>query len=349
MLRKLTPTLLFAALWCFPAQAVTFEWAKIGNPGNVDDIHDAGFGSVDYTYQISKHEVTNTQYTEFLNAVAATDSFGGTDPTLYNTSMGSNTSGGITRSGGPGSYTYSVKSDAVGKGPGGDDYTYANKPVVFVSFFDAMRFTNWLHNGQGRGGTESGVYDISNGVSEFRSDNAKFWIPSEDEWYKSAYYNPNVGGGSGTYYNYPTGTDDISNNNLPSIDTGNSTNSTTIGQSSVTTGDSSYPLTDVGAYRLSESPYGTFDQGGNVWEWNESVYDIIRGRIGRGLRGGGWGHWPTYQSADSQFAQVTTREDRFTGFRLATVPEPSTLLLGSSAAIGLWMRRRTLCRFSGIA
>ena len=75
--------------------------------------------------------------------------------------------------------------------------------MIYVSFFDAMRFTNWLHNGQGSGDTESGVYTIGSGTDEVRSASAKYWIPSEDEWYKAAYYDPN----SGVYYDYPTGTD----------------------------------------------------------------------------------------------------------------------------------------------
>ena len=202
MIRNLALTLLFTAVCCAPAKAATFDWATVGTPGNADDTHGDGYGGVDYTYRISKHEVTNAQYTEFLNAVAATDTYG-----LYNTAMGSDSWGGITRSGDSGSYTYSVKAPAVGHGPGGSDYTYDNKPMVYVSFIDAMRFVNWLHNGQGSGGTESGVYTIGTGTNEVRSAGAKFWIPSEDEWYKAAYYDPNGNGGSGAYYDYPTSTD----------------------------------------------------------------------------------------------------------------------------------------------
>ena len=105
-----------------------------------------GYGSVAYDYRIGTTEVTNAQYVDFLNAVAATDPYG-----LYNTSMGSDTRGGITRSGSgtiPDPYIYSVKADAVGQGPGGSDYAYADKPVVYVSWGDAARFSNWLNNGQ---------------------------------------------------------------------------------------------------------------------------------------------------------------------------------------------------------
>jgi len=233
---------------CFVSKAhastVTFDWATVGNPGNADDIHGPGHGSVDYTYRISKTEVTNAQYVDFLNAVADTDT-----NELYNASMGSDTVGGITRSGSSGSYTYAVKADSIGNGPGGvdgDDYTYANKPVVYVSFFDAMRFTNWLENGQptgaqGSGTTEDGVYTIGSGVNEVRNPSAIYFIPSVDEWYKAAYYDPNSGG---VYYNYPTSTDTLPNNNFPSTDTGNSANF--LDGDAYTAGNASYPMTDVG-------------------------------------------------------------------------------------------------------
>ena len=107
-----------------------------------------------------------------------------------------------------------MKEDAIGQGPNNADYTYADKPVVFVSFFDAMRFANWLHNGRPNSGfqnvitTEAGVYDINNGLTEPRAANAKFWIPSEDEWYKAAFYDTTTGAGGGdNYWTYPTRSD----------------------------------------------------------------------------------------------------------------------------------------------
>ena len=75
----------------------------------------------------------------------------------------------------------------------------------YVSFFDAMRFTNWLHNGQGSGDTESGAYTIGSGLDEVRSASAKYWIPSEDEWYKAAYHKND--GVTGDYFDYPTSSD----------------------------------------------------------------------------------------------------------------------------------------------
>src|SRR5690606_33394606 len=97
-------------------------------------------------------------------------------------------------SGSPGSYTYATKPNM------------GNKPVNYVSFFDAMRFTNWLHNGQGSGDTETGVYTIGSGLDEVRSAGAKFWIPSEDEWYKAAYHDASAGT-AGVYFDYATGSD----------------------------------------------------------------------------------------------------------------------------------------------
>jgi formylglycine-generating enzyme required for sulfatase activity len=328
--------LTFALFYAAPAHAATFDWATVGNPGNADDIHGDGYGGVDYTYRISKHEVTNAQYAEFLNAVASTDSFGGGDPTLYSPSMGSSTWGGITRSGSAGSYTYAVKSPAVGQGPGSSAYTYNNKPVVYVSFFDAMRFVNWLHNGQGSGGTETGVYNISGGLSETRSASAKYWIPSEDEWYKAAYYDPSAGGGSGGYYDYPMSSDNVPNNHLPTADTGNSGN---FYHGDYTTGNSLYPFTDVGAYARSTSPYGTFDQGGNVLEWIEEVNPLTLKRL---LRGGPGDYVFELHAAESGGAYPPTGEDSTIGFRVAStiIPEPSTMLLGALAAGGLLMRRR---------
>src|SRR2546426_9948042 len=74
------------------ASAVTIDWTPVGNRGNACDPQSQGcFGSVGYPYQISKYEVTNAQYAEFLNAVAKTDT-----NALYSTSMGFG-HGGITQ------------------------------------------------------------------------------------------------------------------------------------------------------------------------------------------------------------------------------------------------------------
>jgi len=181
-----------------PASAVvTIAWASVGEPGNPPDVaancHAASCGSVAVPYRIAKHEVTNGQYAEFLNAKAAADPLG-----LYHPSMDSDaTAGGITRGGDPGSYSYAAK-------PG-----FADKAVMYVSFYDALRFANWLHNGQGAGDTETGAYTLlggtpapGNGLTVTRNPGALVFLPNENEWYKAAFH-----GGGGLYFDYPAGSD----------------------------------------------------------------------------------------------------------------------------------------------
>ena len=137
MKTKVSMMLVVCVLLAFNSGAqatVTMTWVTVGNPGNTADTEvmttdgTTGYGSVGYTYQIGKYEVTAGQYKDFLNAVAATDTYG-----LYNESMWSHSHGcKIQRSGSSGSYTYSVASD------------YANRPVNYVSWYDTLLFVNWL-------------------------------------------------------------------------------------------------------------------------------------------------------------------------------------------------------------
>lgn len=316
------------------AHAVTFDFAHIGNAGNAGDVQSQGtFGAVAYNYAISKTEVTNEQYTEFLNAVAKTDTYG-----LYSINMGSQTYGGITQIGTSGNYSYEVKADV-------GSYTYANKPVVYVSWYDSIRFTNWLHNGQDSGDTEIGAYTLEtyiqgdkatpvNGLNITRNVDATYWLPSEDEWYKAAYHDASAGT-AGAYFDFATGTNDEPDNFLPMDDSGNSVNHYDNGY---TTGESSYPYTAVGAYGFSESSYGTYDQSGNVWEWNESR---VRFNV-RGMRGGSsGGTHPDILNAWIGGFSSPERGQGSVGFRVATVPEPSSLCLLVELAGGMLLRRRT--------
>jgi formylglycine-generating enzyme len=106
------------------------EFVTVGNPGNADapaDESGARYGGVDYTYRISKYEVTYGQYLEFLNAKAKSDPTGLYDPSMTSDKIAN----GIARSGSNGSYSYSLLSD-----------TSADLPVTFVNFTDAARYTN---------------------------------------------------------------------------------------------------------------------------------------------------------------------------------------------------------------
>lgn len=312
------------ALLAAPAPAVAIEWVPIGDPGNPGDapvptkcfVPDCG--SVAYDYRIARYETTNAQYAEFLNAV---DVAGSNPLALYNASMGSDpTFGGISLVSGnaPGS-KYVVESG------------FEDKPVTYVSFFDALRFANWMHNGRGSGDTETGAYTLlggddvpSNGTTVMRNLDARVFLTSENEWYKAAYYSP-----AGVYFDYPTGTDTPTGCVAPDSDTGNSANCD--GAGSV--------LTDVGAYALSRSPYGTYDQGGNVSEWNES---IVVGTH-RGFRGGGHGSSVTDLRVQNPYDGLPTVEFDFLGFRVAA-PEAGAPLLGATALVCLALLRRRVAK-----
>ena len=276
------------------AQAtVTMDWVAVGNAGNAAD--STGYGGVSDVYQISTYEVTAGQYTEFLNAVAATDTYW-----LYNASMWSSSYGcKIQQSGISGSYTYSVASG------------WANRPVNYVSWYDSLRFSNWLHNGQGAGDTEDGAYDMSLGSSVVRKAGAQVWLPSEDEWYKAAYHKND--GVTGNYFDYPTSSDSAPGRDA--IETTNPGNNANYYDSGYLIG-SPYYRTVVGEFELSDSPYGTFDMGGNVWEWNEA---LISG-FGRGVRGGSYGNFVGPLRSSFRLDYDPSHDYDSVGFRVASVP-----------------------------
>src|SRR5437868_12710346 len=92
-------------VWSVSASAITIDTVPVGNVGNANDPATGNlYGGVNYAYNIGKDEVTVGQYTAFLNAVAATDTF-----SLYDTKMASDANvAGIARSGSSGSFIYSV-------------------------------------------------------------------------------------------------------------------------------------------------------------------------------------------------------------------------------------------------
>jgi formylglycine-generating enzyme required for sulfatase activity len=169
----------------------------VGNPGNAADtvvMNDGttGYGAVPYTYQIGKYDVTTAQYCQFLNAVATTsDPYG-----LYNSYMATDMpTVAITQSGTAGNYSYSVTGN-YGQG--------VNCPIFDVTWGDAARFCNWLQNNQptgaeGPGTTETGAYTLNGATTNAalmaitRNAGAVDFIPSENEWYKAAYYNASNG------------------------------------------------------------------------------------------------------------------------------------------------------------
>jgi len=335
-LNKLSSMILAVAL---AASAVTVQADQIiiatvpvGDAGNAADSsghsgNPDGQGAVSYNYSIGKTDVTNDQYAAFLTAKAASsDPYG-----LWSSYMESNGCGGIIRTG-SGPYTYAVKS---GQG---------SQPVTCVSWYDTLRFANWLTNGQGNGDTESGSYTLlggtatpTNGSTIIRNAGAKWVLPSEDEWYKAAYYKG--GDLNAGYWDYPTGSNTAPTAQAPPGGT-NSANYNSVVQNNTVNGIDY--LTNAGAYSSSLSHYSTLDQSGNVWQWNEANFS----GSWRGLRGGSFTDGSSYLASSTRNGTDPTAEyNVLVGFRVASVPEPSTLALLTAGAFGLmgyrWRRRIT--------
>jgi sulfatase modifying factor 1 len=199
---KVTRTFALIIILAAAAPAITIHTVPVGDVGNPNDPNDGdsqtsgvqNFGSVGYAFNIGKYEVTVGQYTAFLNAVAATDTYD-----LYNPKMASDLNiSGIACNGASGSYSYSVIGSP-------------NHPVTYVSWGDAARFANWMHNGQPSGierpgTTETGAYTLNGAIFTrtlmdiTRNAGATWFIRTENEWYKAAYYQPTTAGGDADGY-----------------------------------------------------------------------------------------------------------------------------------------------------
>jgi formylglycine-generating enzyme required for sulfatase activity len=221
--------------------------------------------------------------------------------------------------------------------------------VDFVSWGDATRYCNWLTNGQRTGAqdqttTEDGSYYLNGATSDLalaavtRKANAKYVIPTDNEWYKAAYYDPNKPGGPG-YWLYPTKSNSIPTNAPDANGTNNANywddHGTGIGGPSI---GAPYGKTEAGAFASSPSSYGAFDMGGNAMEWTESnQFDYTRH-----VTGGAFAWDDTFLAAASWMVDDPTYEADGFGFRIAEVPEPLSavvLLMGA-----MLVTRRRVCR-----
>lgn len=307
------------------AAPITIDYVWIHETGNAADT--SAYGSVAYVYAMGKTEITAGQYVAFLNAVASTDAMA-----LYNTNMAGAAGCGITRNGSPGSYTYTLTAG------------YANRPVNFVNQYDGFRMANWLQNGQPTGlgevaaSTEAGTYTMSGASStsfapdatyrlnNYNSPSTAHWVlPTENEWYKAAYYDPRKTGGAG-YWDYPTSRLDTA----PTARTGEVTGGNSANYNKVVNAPNGATI-DVGTYNLSASAYGTFDQAGNVSEYLQNGFS--RGGAYNDLTQGSQGYSNRVGSAGAESASV--------GMRLAYVPEPGTIaMLIGLALVGMIYWRR---------
>ena len=275
------------------ANAFTMDFVTIDNPSNAADT--TGYGSVAYSYNIGKYEVSR-------DIITKANSEGSLGITMLD----------MTHFGG----------------------NEANKPAAGITWHEAAKFVNYLNVSSGSdmaykfvGGTftlwSSGDAGY-NANNLFRNSNAKFWLTSTDEWYKAAYGNPD-----GTWNEYPTGSD-----NRPEAVSG--------GTSGAVYGYQSGPADITSAGGLSA--YGTMGQGGNVWEWNETAYDGINNTAGesREMRGGAWGSSILNSVGASNQSYFLPNEGNVDGwgFRVASVPEPSSLSLLALGGVVVALRRR---------
>jgi formylglycine-generating enzyme len=336
----LLPAIAQADVFNMPAGQTSLQFVTVGNPGNVaDSAYDSGLGTstspgtgagaVPYTYNIGKYDVTFGQYCQFLNSVATKS-----DP--YNLfAAQSLPTEGIGQTGNPGNYSYSVT---------GSNPQAANCPIVGVTWGDAARFCNWLQNGQptgleGPGTTETGAYALNGDMTvltETRSTGARYAIPSDSEWYKAAYYDPTLNAGTGGYWTYATRSNTMPDNSLAlAASESNDANGYHFGYT-----DPMNYLTPVGLFARSSDFYGTFDQSGDVWNWD----DAVTSGSSRGLRGGSWGTGVAPSSFQYQYGPSGGASD--IGFRVEIVPEPGSAALLTACGLCLlgyrWRRSRLL-------
>lgn len=247
--------------WADPPPDSDFEWATIGSawnrptrPDEVPWYADKKLGRVTHRYRMSTTEVTVGQWLDFVRAYGPHWEGDPDDTDL--------TSLWIWFDG------ENYHADA-GR----------EKWPVQATFFNAMRYANWLHNDKGseKSDFEAGAYDLSsfwrdeNGFwhgQESRAEGSRFWIPSRDEWTKAGYYDPNRHGeGEAGYWRFNHRSDEQPISGLPG--NGGETNA----------GLNGYPDfgMDILSYPWTQSPWGLYDMTGGEWEWTETPYVAFGG------------------------------------------------------------------------
>ena len=265
-----------------------------------------GYGIVNNDYRMGIYEITNDQWNKF------TDSFG--EP-----------------NGNP--------SGAYDEDP---YWTAANLPTNQVSWYEAAQFVNWLNTSTGHhaaykftGTRGTGDYTLAawsaaeadNGTDLYRHKDAFYYLPTEDEWVRAAYWGET---GLQTYSN-ASPSDLVSG--VPDPAKWNYSSSA----------ENEPWAVGSGVLELN----GTFDMMGHVWEWMESPHnDPSYGTSSnRALRGGSY-YAPGIDNADalaSSYRGQDQPEDSGPngGFRVASdIPEPASLALLSLGGLAIIRQRR---------
>jgi hypothetical protein len=249
------------------ANQFTIDFVTVGNPGNPADTRLGANppGAVDYVYRIGKFEISRDMV-EKANAEGEL---------------------GITL------HPMDFVTGPLGDGP------RPGMPATGVSWNEAARFVNWLNASEGfptayKFATQPGDADyVANenillweptdagydAANLFRNSQAQYFLPSNDEWHKAAFYDPDANGGSGDYWYYPTGSD-----SAPApVDSGNAAG-TAVWNRAREQGPAAIMLAG------GLSPYGVMGQAGNIFEWEETEFDFVNdaGSSDRWVRGGEW-------------------------------------------------------------
>lgn len=276
----------------FSASADTFgtgvnqfniDFVLIGDFGNSPDT--TGYGGVAYAYRIGTYEVSRGMI-ESYNAL----------------------------SGGP-QITMADMSSVGGNG--------ANRPATGITWNMAARFVNWLNTSKGHaaayrfssGGANDDIvmwtpgdagYDPKN---PYRNSRAHYSLPSENEWYKAAYYDPKANGGAGGFWDYTTGS-----NAAPTAVSSGTASGTAV------FGGQAGPADIMNAGGLS--PYGTMAQGGNVWERIESDFSAPNDDPTEyhTIRAGYWGNAANSLQVTTRVSNSRSIGSSLTGFRVVSVP-----------------------------
>ena len=323
------------------APLVKIETVVVDDAGNKADKN--GLGAVNHNFKIGKYDVTVSQWCAFLNAVATkgfpVDPYHLFDPSMQKDSFVSSIKKIVSAD--QKTISYRVISKKNGDPEAIDDPDTLDRgelPITYIDLFSTVRFVNWLSLGQPVVGeenektTEDGPYTIQGEmiIPRFTPDQESydhekwpggFWhLPSEDEWYKAAYYQKAIPGVSDSLYwiystseaNAPGNQVDEASNQPPEFE-GSFQNANYALSGTFATQQAPY-LTPVGFFKYSPGPFGTYDMGGNVAQWTDSIVPVRRTDKSTStvdittIRGGSWKSMDPREISSQNYVSMDQKE-----------------------------------------